>query len=71
MKLNWLAAIRWVLTLALIYGSYTETGILTAMSLFMIFVGIELTSIALSAHTAAIANLLIIIQARKKKEEGA
>ncbi len=35
-------AIRFVLTLALIYGSYTETGVFTALSLLLIFVAIEL-----------------------------
>jgi len=34
--------IRFILTLALIYGAYTETGVFTALSLFLIFVAIEL-----------------------------
>lgn len=33
--------IRWVLTIALTYGAYTETGIFTALSLLLIFVAIE------------------------------
>ena len=33
--------IRIILTLALIYGAYTETGVFTALSLFLIFVAIE------------------------------
>lgn len=33
--------IRWVLTIALTYGAYTETGIFTALSLLLIFVGLE------------------------------
>ena len=34
--------IRWVLTLGLIYGAYTETGIWTAISLLLIFLSIEI-----------------------------
>ena len=34
--------IRIILTLALIYGAYTETGIWTALSLFLIFIGMEI-----------------------------
>lgn len=34
--------IRFILTLALIYGAYTETGVFTALSLLLIFVAIEL-----------------------------
>ena len=34
--------IRAILTLALIYGAYTETGVFTALSLLLIFVAIEL-----------------------------
>ncbi len=33
--------IRVILTLALIYGAYTETGIFTALSLFLIFSALE------------------------------
>lgn len=33
--------IRWVLTIALTYGAYIETGIFTALSLLLIFVGLE------------------------------
>ena len=33
--------IRFILTLALIYGTYTETGVFTALSLLFIFVSIE------------------------------
>ena len=36
--------IRFILTLALIYGAYTETGVFTALSLLLIFVAIELNS---------------------------
>ena len=36
--------IRAILTLALIYGAYTETGVFTALSLLLIFVAIELNS---------------------------
>lgn len=34
--------IRWILTLILIFGSYRETGFYTALSLFLIFVAIEI-----------------------------
>lgn len=34
--------IRFILTLALVYGAYTETGVFTALSLLLIFVSIEL-----------------------------
>ena len=34
--------IRFILTLALIYGAYTETGVFTTLSLLLIFVAIEL-----------------------------
>lgn len=34
-------AIRVILTLALIYGAYTETGIFTALSLLLIYIAIE------------------------------
>ena len=34
--------IRYVLTLLIIYGAYTETGTWTALSLFLIFMGIEI-----------------------------
>lgn len=33
---------RIILTLLLIYGVYTETGMWTALSLFLVFVGIEI-----------------------------
>ncbi len=33
--------IRAILTLAFIYGAYTETGIFTALSLLLIFVALE------------------------------
>ena len=33
--------IRVILTLALVYGDYTETGIFTALSLFLIFSALE------------------------------
>jgi len=35
---------RILLTMALIYGVYTETGIWTALSLFLISIAIELQS---------------------------
>jgi len=34
--------IRYVLTLLIIYGAYTETGMWTALSLFLIFMGMEI-----------------------------
>jgi hypothetical protein len=34
--------IRFILTLAFVYGAYTETGVFTALSLLVIFVAIEL-----------------------------
>ena len=34
--------IRWILTLALIYGSYTETGHWTALMLLSIAIAIEI-----------------------------
>lgn len=34
--------IRWALTLLLIYGAYTETGIFTAISLLLIAIALEL-----------------------------
>lgn len=37
--------IRWTLSIALIYGVFTETGIFTAISMFLIFVSIELMRI--------------------------
>ena len=37
--------IRWILTIALIYGVFTETGIFTAISMFLIFVSMELMGI--------------------------
>lgn len=36
------AVIRLLLTIALIYGAYTETGIFTAISLLLIIVALEL-----------------------------
>jgi len=33
--------IRYVLTLLLIYGAYTETGIWTALNFFLIFIAVE------------------------------
>lgn len=35
--------IRAILTLALIYGAYTETGVFTPLSLLLIYVVIELS----------------------------
>ena len=40
--------IRIILTLALIYGVYTETGIWTAVSLGLIFVAIEALTIMIN-----------------------
>jgi len=34
--------IRVVLTLLLIYGAYTETGIWTALNFFLIFIAVEI-----------------------------
>jgi len=34
--------IRFVLTLALVYGAYTETGKWTALSFLLVFIAIEL-----------------------------
>jgi hypothetical protein len=42
--------IRWLLTLALIYGAYRETGPFTAVSLFLIFVSIELITLVLEGR---------------------
>lgn len=36
--------IRWGLTIVLIYGVFTETGIWTAISLTLLFLGIEVGS---------------------------
>jgi len=36
--------IRFILTFLLIYGAYTETGIWTALSLFLIFMSVEIQS---------------------------
>jgi len=33
--------IRYVLTMALLYGAYTETGIWTTVSLLLLFIGFE------------------------------
>ncbi len=33
--------IRWILTLALAFGAYSETGVCTATSLVLIFIAIE------------------------------
>lgn len=33
--------VRWILGLLLIYGAYTETGVWTAIILFLAMVGIE------------------------------
>ena len=32
---------RWMVTTLLIYGAYTETGIYTGISLYLIFIAIE------------------------------
>lgn len=54
--------IRAILTLALIYGAYTETGIFTALSLLLIFVALEaqgrLTKRALDAAKSPAKELL-------------
>ena len=34
--------IRYALTLLIIYGAYTETGMWTALSLFLIFMSMEI-----------------------------
>jgi len=44
MKTITTTVIRCILTLALLYGVYTETGIWTTLSLFLIFVGFEVAS---------------------------
>jgi len=36
--------IRWVLTLMMLYGIYTETGPWTTLAFFLIFVAIEIQS---------------------------
>ena len=43
--------IRYVLTLLLIYGSYTETGKFTALALLLIFIAIEISTATLVAQT--------------------
>lgn len=54
--------IRAILTLALIYGAYTETGIFTALSLLLISVALEaqgwLTQRALDAAKSPLENKL-------------
>lgn len=54
--------IRAILTLALVYGAYTETGIFTALSLLLIFVALEaqgwLTKRALDAAKSPVKELL-------------
>lgn len=54
--------IRAIITLALIYGAYTETGIFTALSLLLIFVALEaqgwLTKRALDAAKSPAKELL-------------
>ena len=54
--------IRAILTLALIYGAYTETGIFTALSLLLIFVALEaqgwLTKRVLDAAKSPLENKL-------------
>lgn len=39
--------IRWPLTGLLFYGVYTETGVWTTISLFLILIGIEVTAKAI------------------------
>jgi hypothetical protein len=36
--------IRYLLSLGLVYGVYTETGIFTALAIFAIFIGFEIVS---------------------------
>jgi hypothetical protein len=36
--------IRWTLTIFLVYGAYTETGIFTTLSLLLVFLFIETLS---------------------------
>ena len=38
---------RWVLTMALTIGVYFEAGIITAVSMFLLFVGTELSHLPL------------------------
>ena len=43
--------IRWILTVFLILGAYTETGIWTCISLFLIFIAIEIMNWTVLHHT--------------------
>ena len=48
--IHWKMIIRLALTLAMIYGAYTETGIWTALCLLLILVAIELQVAALGPY---------------------
>lgn len=38
---NIIALVRWTLTLAIVYGAYTETGLYTAYSFVLVIISIE------------------------------
>ena len=57
---------RGVLTLILIYAAYTETGLWTALSLFMISVGIEIVAAASRQTKITIAVLITVIALLQK-----
>lgn len=60
--------IRWILTAALLYGVYTETGIWTAISIFLIFAGFEMITLIMRKATSGFNDTFktIINEAKKK-----
>lgn len=48
MKKQIISIVRWILTMALLYGVYAETGIWTAGALLLVFIMSELLADALN-----------------------
>ena len=43
----WIKISRWIWTIAFIVGSYFEAGICTALSIFLIFIALEIIAVRL------------------------
>jgi hypothetical protein len=56
--------VRIILTLCLIYGVYTETGVWTALSLFLVMTGLELNGLAVKNLNASLKRLRMLSSMR-------
>lgn len=52
------AIVRWILSLALCFGVYTETGPWTTLAVFLAMAGLEATGVLIDMRTRSTAEII-------------